>query len=183
MLRATRRPVVAHRPIRVPAVMPSDVAAYTALMAGGLLDQSVEIGHLISEPLAIGPRGLSVHRCHSSSSSACGRYALITKGDSIEACAIPKHDRGAITLPCAAASAPRSSRNRGFFCLLAFVRLLRPPIGVLSRQQSRCCTRAREPQGKSVGKVSPLCERDKRKLPHLFHQASNRWEYANYWAW
>jgi hypothetical protein len=68
--------------------------------------------------------------------------------------------------------------------LLAFVRLLRPPIGVLSRQQSRCCTRAREPQGKSVGKVSPLCERDKRKLPHLFHQAgSNRGEYANYWAW
>ena len=28
--------------------------------------------------------------------------------DSIEACTIPKHDRGAITLPCAAASAPRS---------------------------------------------------------------------------
>src|SRR6185437_14270905 len=42
---------------------------------------------------------------------------LITKGDSTEACDIPKHDRGAITLPCAAASAPRST---GQFALVQF---------------------------------------------------------------
>ena len=93
---------------------------------------------------------------------------LITKGDSIEACAIPKHDRGAITLPCAAASAPRSSGNRGFYCLLAFVRLLRPPIGVLSRQQSRCCTRARESQGKSVGKGFSLVREGQAQIAPSF---------------
>jgi len=71
-------------------------------------------------------------------------------------------------LPCAAASAPRSSRNRGFFCLLAFVRLLRPPIGVLSRQQSRCCTRAREPQGKSVGKGFSLVREGQAQIAPSF---------------
>jgi hypothetical protein len=52
--------------------------------------------------------------------------------------------------------------------LLAFVRLLRPPIGVLSRQQSRCCTRAREPHGKRVGKGFSLVREGQAQMPHLF---------------
>ena len=55
----------------------------------------------LREPSSAWPTGLFVM---TSLGYRDGRYALITKGDSTEACAIPKHDRGAITLPCAAAS-------------------------------------------------------------------------------